>query len=270
MAMALEVETEQFAGPFDLLLHLIVREEVDLYEISLVDLVDSFIGEWESMAHTTDSEGNGVLDLDVGTEFLLIAATLIELKSRRLLPSHDTDDLDDEFALWEERDLLLARLIECKTFKNVAAQLDASMDLAALSFPRTAGLDEKFLELTPNLLAGVDPAMMAEAYIRGAAPRPELRVVTDHVAPIRAHVSDALRYLAVELPRLKRTTFRELTQDLTDVLDIIVRFLGVLELFKEGHVDIEQVENFSELVVVWKGDVESLEEILSGADSYDG
>ncbi|MFV1989498.1 MAG: ScpA family protein [Acidimicrobiales bacterium] len=268
--MAIEVETEQFAGPFDLLLHLIVREEVDLYEISLVDLVDNFLGEWEAMTQKTDAQGNAVLDLDVGTEFLLIAATLIELKSRRLLPNYDVDDLDDEFALWEERDLLLARLIECKTFKNVATRLDASMDLAALSFPRTAGLDEQFLELTPNLLAGVAPAMVAEAYVRGVTPRPQPIVVTDHVAPIRAHVSDALRYLAVELPRLKRTTFRELTDGLTEVLDIVVRFLGVLELFKEGYVDIEQVENFSELVVVWKGDTESLEEILSGADSYDG
>ncbi len=268
--MAVEVETEHFAGPFDLLLHLIVREEVDLYEISLVDLVDSFLAEWDAMTQRTDENGETSVDLEVGTEFLLIAATLIELKSRRLLPNHAADELEDDFGLWEERDLLLARLIECKTFKNVSADFDAAMAVAALSFPRTAGIDEQFLELTPDLLAGVTPEMMAEAYVRGATPRPQPKVATDHVAPIRAHVSDALRFLAVELPLRKRATFRELTEGLTEVLEIVVRFLGVLELFKEGHVEIEQAESFSELVVVWKGDVDSLEEILSGADSYDG
>ena len=109
--MAYEVTTPVYEGPFDLLLHLILREQVDLYEVSLAAIVDAYLAELERIQS---------LDLDVATEFLLIAATLVELKARRLLPGRDDVDLDEELALWEERDLLLARLLECKTFKDVA------------------------------------------------------------------------------------------------------------------------------------------------------
>ena len=112
--VAYEVSTEVFEGPFDLLLHLILREQVDLYEISLARIVDAYLAEVERME---------ALDLDVATEFLLIAATLVELKARRLLPDREDVDLDEELALWEERDLLLARLLECKTFKDAAGVL---------------------------------------------------------------------------------------------------------------------------------------------------
>lgn len=269
--MAFEVDTEQFAGPLDLLLHLIVREELDIYEISLADLVDGFLASWDIIAKESIQGGpEARLDLDTATEFLLIAATLVELKSRRLLPNHDGDSLDDELALWEERDLLLVRLIECKTFKNLAEQIEQTMGIAALSYPRTAGLDEQFLELTPNLLAGVSTFMLAEAFVRGSTIKAKPHVATEHIAPIRAHVSDALRFLSIELPRRKRATFRELTEELTDILDVVVRFLGVLELFKEGLVDLDQTESFGELVVVWIGEDQEIESILAGADSYDG
>ena len=132
--MAYEVQTTVFEGPFDLLLHLILNEQVDLYEISLSRIVDAYIAELEKM------EG---LDLEVATEFLLIAATLVELKARRLLPGDPDVELDDEFSLWEERDLLLARLVECKTFKDAAVLLSRLADDASRSFPRTAGLDER-------------------------------------------------------------------------------------------------------------------------------
>src|SRR3954469_21612179 len=114
--MSVEVSTPVFEGPFDLLLHLIMREQVDLYQVSLARIVDAYLVELDRL------EG---LDLEVATEFLLIAATLIELKARRLLPGPDDVDIDDEFALWEERDLLLARLLECKTFKDAARALSA-------------------------------------------------------------------------------------------------------------------------------------------------
>ena len=120
------MQTPVFEGPFDLLLHLILREQVDLYEVSLSDIVDAYIGEIERME---------VLDLDLATEFLLIAATLVDLKARRLLPDDDRLDLDDELALWEERDLLLARLLECKTFKDAAAELAQLSAVAGRSFP---------------------------------------------------------------------------------------------------------------------------------------
>src|SRR4026209_1537125 len=130
------VQTPVFEGPFDLLLHLILREQVDIYEVSLTRIVDAYLEEIERLQ---------VLDLDIATEFLLIAATLVDLKARRLLPGPATVDLDDEFALWGERDLLLARLLECKTFKDVSRLFGSLADEAGRSFPRQVGADERFI-----------------------------------------------------------------------------------------------------------------------------
>jgi len=132
--MSYEVTTTVFEGPFDLLLHLILREQVELYEVSLTKIVDAYLAEIESMEH---------VNLDIATEFLLIAATLIELKTRRLLPGDDDLDLDDELALWSERDLLLTRLVECKTFKDAAVALQHLANEAGRSYPRVAGPDER-------------------------------------------------------------------------------------------------------------------------------
>src|SRR5882724_2006239 len=144
--MPYEVQTPVFEGPFDLLLHLILREQVDLYEVRLSRIVDAYLVELERLEN---------LDLEMATEFLLIAATLLELKSKRLLPGDDDVDLDDELALWEERELLLVRLLECKTFKDAASALQRLSAAAGRSYPRTAGLEDCFLEITPDLLAGV-------------------------------------------------------------------------------------------------------------------
>src|SRR3546814_9318138 len=139
--MSYEVTTPVFEGPFDLLLHLILREQVELYDVSLTRIVDAYIVELEKMERC---------NLDLATEFLLIAATLIELKTRRLLPDADDLELDEELALWSERDLLLTRLVECKTFKDVAVALEHLANDAGRSYPRVAGPDERFVELTPE------------------------------------------------------------------------------------------------------------------------
>ncbi len=128
--MAFDVATPVYEGPFDLLLHLILKEQVDIYEVRLSIIVDAYLQEIERM------QG---IDLDVATEFLMIASTLVELKARRLLPGREDVDLDDELALWEERDLLLARLLECKTFKDVAGVFGRFADDADRSFPARAG-----------------------------------------------------------------------------------------------------------------------------------
>src|SRR5690606_38126270 len=146
--VAYGVQTPVFEGPFDLLLHLILREQVDLYEISLATIVDAYLEELARMEH---------LDLEVATEFLLIAATLVELKAKRLLPGDDDVDLDDDLSLWEERDLLLARLLECKTFKDAAMVIEVFHTAAARTVPRRVGPDERFVDLAPDLLEGVSP-----------------------------------------------------------------------------------------------------------------
>jgi segregation and condensation protein A len=181
--MAVDVSTSVYEGPFDLLLHLILKEQVDIYEVSLSRIVDAYLQEVERLQ---------ALDLDVATEFLLIASTLVELKARRLLPGREDIDLDDELALWEERDLLLARLLECKTFKDVAGVFARLADDADRSFPRGAGADERFEGLMPDLLEGVSPLRLQRAYLRAVTPKVVPRIDLFHVAPVKASVSDAL------------------------------------------------------------------------------
>ena len=157
--MAYEVNTPVFDGPFDLLLHLILQEEVDIHEVSLLRIVEAYLVEVQKMQ---------TFDLEIATEFLLIAATLVELKTRRLLPGKADMDLDEELALWEERDLLLARLLDCKTFKDVASVFSDLVEKAGLSFARMAGPDERFAELMPDLLEGVNPVRLQRAFMHGA------------------------------------------------------------------------------------------------------
>ncbi|HEX6420222.1 MAG TPA: segregation/condensation protein A [Acidimicrobiales bacterium] len=259
--MPYAVQTPVFEGPFDLLLHLILSEEVDLYEISLSRIVDGYLAELERMEH---------LDLDVASEFLLIAATLVELKSRRLLPHSDELDLDDELALWEERDLLLHRLVECKTFKEAAVALSALAGEAGRSVGRGVGVDERFTGLVPDLLAGVTAPDLREAYLRAVAPRPRPSIDLDHVAPIRASVTDAIAELVDELPRVGRITFRALTGDLVERLAVVVRFLAVLELFKIGMVDLDQPRTFGDIEIVWLGRDHADPRGLDAVDAYDG
>ncbi|MGH9277238.1 MAG: segregation and condensation protein A [Acidimicrobiales bacterium] len=247
--MPYEVQTAVFEGPFDLLLHLIVRDEVDVYQVSLSRIVDAYLTEIERM---------GVLDLDVATEFLLIAATLVELKTRRLLPGVEDPQAEEELALLEQRDLLIARLLECKTFRDAGQALARSAQRAGLSWPRTAGLEERFRSLVPDFLAGVTGADLHAAYLRATQPKPVLHVDLDHVAPIRASVSDAVDDLVAALPALGgRASFRRLTLGVQERLEVIVRFLAVLELYKQGRVEIEQAEAFGELIVIWTGDGEA-------------
>lgn len=240
--MAYEVVTPVYDGPFDLLLHLILKEEVDIHEVSLTRIVEAYLEEIQRMQ---------LLDLDVATEFLLIASTLVELKTRRLLPGREDMDLDEELALWSERDLLLARLLDCKTFKDVAAVFSQLTDRARLSFPRRSGPDERFADLLPDILEGVTPARLQRAYLRVTQPKPPTSIDLFHVAPIRASVADALMELLETLPKLGKVTFRQITEAIHDRIEVVVRFLAVLELYKQGRVTLEQSDRFGEIEVQW-------------------
>lgn len=258
--MTVDVATNGYEGPFDLLLQLILKEQVDIYEVNLSTIVDAYLSELERIQS---------LDLDLTTEFLLIAATLVELKTRRLLPGSNDMDLDDEFALWEERDLLLARLIECKTFKDVAAVFSILADDADLSFPRNVGPDERFADLMPDLLEGTSLRRFQSAAIRALTPKPVPVIDLFHVSPIRFTVADAIAELVDELPRVGRISFRRLTADLAERIEVIVRFLAVLELFKQGFVELDQTERFGDIEVRWAPETDvSTESIL--VDAYDG
>ena len=258
--MSYAVQTDVFEGPFDLLLHLILRDEVDLYEISLTHIVDQFLAHLDGVA--------AAVDLEVTTEFLVIAATLVDLKARRLLPGPVDVEVDEELALFEQRDLLLARLIEAKTFRDAGTALEHLAQAAGRSWPRTAGLEERFLALAPDLLAGITPADLYAAWLRASAPAPPPpRVVLDHVQPIRVTMEEAVADLVSRLPGAGQLTFRALTAGLSERIEVIVRFLAVLELYKQGLVDIGQAVTFGDLEVIWVGEEDS---VLAGMDSYDG
>jgi segregation and condensation protein A len=237
-----DVATPVYEGPFDLLLQLILKEQVDIYEINLSTIVDAFLSELDRMQ---------VLDLDVATSFLLIAATLVDLKARRLLPNMSDGDIDEEFALWEERDMLLARLLEAKTFKDVATVFDRLAEEADKTFPRVTGPDERFADVGPDMLEGTSLKRFQNAAIKALTPRPKPIVDLFHVDPIKITVADAVSELIDELPRAGRISFRELTAQFADRIDVIVRFLALLELFKQGAIELNQTERFGDIDVIW-------------------
>ncbi|MEL7157703.1 MAG: ScpA family protein [Actinomycetota bacterium] len=259
--MSFQVQTEAFEGPFDLLLHLILAEDVDLYEVRLSAIVDDYLVELKRLESC---------DLEVATEFLLIAATLVELKCRRLLPVDNDIDLDEELGLWEERDMLLARLLECKTFKDAARVLEELVAAADRSVPRRAGMEEQFLDLTPDPLAGMTANKLRSAFLRVVTARPKPEVSLAHVTPIRANVTDAIGELLGELPGSGPRTFRSLTRGLHERVEIVVRFLAVLELFKQGYVELDQADCFGDLTVEWIGSLDDREMAMTGIDRYEG
>jgi segregation and condensation protein A len=238
--MTYEVSTSVFEGPFDLLLHLILKQEVDLWEISLSTIVDEYLAELDRMES---------LDLEITTEFLLIAATLVDLKARRLLPSLQDAELDEELLRFEERDLLLARLLECKTFKDAARAIDSLARRADRSLPRRAGPEEPFASMTPDPLERVAPSRLLAVVLRALAAKPQPTIEVEHIAPIRASVRDAVETVLAALPPRDSMTFRQLVADAPTQLETIVRFLAVLELYKQGVIDLEQFDNFAELRV---------------------
>jgi segregation and condensation protein A len=238
--MTYEVSTSVYEGPVDLLLSLILKQEVDLWEISLSRIVDEYLAELDRM----DS-----LDLELTTEFLLIAATLVDLKARRLLPSLEDAELDEELLRFEERDLLLARLLECKTFKDAARAIDALARRADRSLPRRAGPEEPFASLSPDPLERVAPSRLLAVVMRALSAKPESTVEVEHIAPIRASVRDAVHTVLAALPQRDPVTFRQLVADAPTRLETIVRFLAVLELYKQGVIDLEQFATFGELAL---------------------
>ena len=242
--MPYEVHLEVFDGPFEVLLQLITAQQVDLYEVRLSDIVDGFLAELARLE---------ALDLELATEFLLIAATLVELKCRRLLPGSDEMDVDEDLALFEARDYLLARLVECKTFQGAAEVLAALEQSAARSFPRRTGPDERLVVPEVDLLAGVTPEVLRAAARKALAPRPVERVALGHVHDDEVSVGATLEALCRRLPGAGRTSFAALTEDAPSTAHVVACFLALLELYKRELVELDQATTFGELSVVWCG-----------------
>lgn len=260
--MGYAVTTPVFEGPIDLLLHLVTTHEVDVLEVPLAPVVDGFVA--------VLGERREAMTMDTLSEFLLVAAILVELKSQRLLPGPDDVEEDEELVGWEERDLLLARLLECRAYAAAADVLVAMSEHAARSVPREVGLDDGFVVHAPDLLAGVTPDGLAQAYLRATAERPAPQVDLSHVTVDTVTVSEAVRDLATRLPDAGPTTFRQLTAHCVTRIEVIVHFLALLELTKLGKVQLGQAERFGDLAVAWVAEEPTLVGALIGADEYDG
>jgi len=256
------VSIPAYDGPIDALLQLVTSHQLDIFDIPLADVVDAFVAE---MATWTE------IDLSVLSEFLVVAAVLVELKSRRLLPGTGEVEPDEELVGWEERDLLLARLLECQAYAAAADGFALLIEQAARSIPRTAGLDPDLVVHAPDLLEGVTPDQVAAAFMRATAERPAPVVDLHHVTVDAVTVADAVAELALRLPRSGPSTFRKLTGHLTSRIEIIVRFLALLELCKQGRVSLDQGHTFGDLAVEWVPDAPATVSVGFGhTDEYEG
>ncbi|MBC7229561.1 MAG: segregation/condensation protein A [Actinobacteria bacterium] len=239
--MPYQVKLRVFEGPFDLLLHLIGRKEIDIYEISLAEITDEYLAYIESMRE---------LDLEVATEFLLIAATLLKLKSDSLLPAPEKEV--EELAPQELREELLWRLVEYQKFRNAAEELAGRLEREERYYYRQVDLEEPFRDLVPDVLRGLTLEMLAAAAREFAQGEDEVDV--GYIAPIRVNVEDFMQRVRRALERGGRTTFRELTQDCALRIEVIAFFVALLELFKREEIDLRQATRFGDIEICAMGE----------------
>ncbi|MGH3362398.1 MAG: segregation and condensation protein A [Nocardioides sp.] len=256
-APGFEVRLDNFEGPFDLLLSLIAKHKLDITEVALSRVTDEFI------AHV--KAAGPEWDLEHTTSFLLVAATLLDLKAARLLPQGDVED-EEDLALLEARDLLFARLLQYKAFKQVAGVLERRLADEALRHPRAVGLEERFASLLPEVLIGIGLDQFAELAARALEPKPVLELSLHHIHQARVSVREQAALVVERLQRTGTMTFRALCGDSPDRLTTVARFLSLLELFREGAVAFDQMTPLGELSVRWTGQADEEFEI----DEFEG
>lgn len=258
VAVSYRVSTQAFSGPFDLLLHLVGRQKVAIGSISIAEVADQYLDEVEHMKE---------IDLDVASDFVLVASTLLDIKAASLIPEHgirpSSDDLEDEDGFAdltpeEAREVLIARLIAYKQFRNVSASLAARMEAEARMVPRSIGPDPAFLNLMPDFLAGISLRSLAVICADLDSRRESLLLEAEHIAPRRIPVVLTVVSTDRQLRERGRMSFTELLDGQNDPEAVVVTFLAVLELFKRGLVNVRQSEVFGEI------DIEHVE----GAEAF--
>ncbi len=252
------VRLDNFEGPFDLLLSLIAKHKLDITEVALSKVTDEFI------AHI--KAGGEAWDLEQTTSFLLVASTLLDLKAARLLPQGDVED-EEDLALLEARDLLFARLLQYRAYKQVAGVLEQRMAGESRRFPRAVGLEDRFAGLLPEVLIGLGLEEFAALAAKALAPKPVLELSLAHIHAPSVSVKEQAGVVVDRLRRSKTMTFRALAGDSPDTLTTVARFLALLELFREGAVAFDQVSPLGELTIRWTGAEEGEVEIH---DEFDG
>ena len=252
-----QVHLTNFEGPFDLLLGLIAKHKLDVTEVALSRVTDEFIDHIRSKGADWD--------LGQATEFLVVAATLLDLKAARLLPSADVED-EEDLALLEARDILFARLLQYRAYREATGWFAARIAQEAKRFPRAVSMEERFAGLLPEVLLGLGPVEFALLAARAMAPRPGPVLSIDHLHSSLVSVREQATLLVERLRRVRSTTFRALTADCPDTLHVVARFLALLDLFRESAVAFDQVDALGELHVRWTG---SDEGDLSLTDEFD-
>ena len=247
VAGAFSVHLDNFDGPFDLLLQLISRHKMDITEISLSLVTDEFI----AFIRALEASGEG-WRLDQATEFLVVAATLLDLKAARLLPSGEVDD-EEDLALLEARDILFARLLQYRAFKEIAATFSERITTADKFFPRVVALDPTLSALLPEVLIGVGPQRFAAIAERVLTPKVAPVVSVEHLHLALVSVAEESRVVVEALRRSKSLSFRNLVSDAENTMVIVARFLALLDLYRQGVLRFDQVVALGELQISWTG-----------------
>jgi segregation and condensation protein A len=244
------VRLDNFTGPFDLLLQLISKHKLDVTEVALHQVTDEFLAYIRALGEAWD--------LDETSEFLVVAATLLDLKAARLLPSAEVED-EEDLALLEARDLLFARLLQYQAFKQAAAHLADLHTTGARRWPRAVTLEPRFAQALPELVLGIGPQRLAALAARALRPKPAPVVSIAHVHQARVSVREHAAVLREKLMRQGTASFRALCGDCRNTLEVVARFLALLELYREGMVGFDQVRALGELTVRWTGGDEPVE-----------
>ena len=255
---AFSVHLDNFDGPFDLLLQLISRHKLDITEVSLSLVTDEFI----SFIRALEASGEG-WRLDQATEFLVIAATLLDLKAARLLPSGEIED-EEDLALLEARDILFARLLQYRAFKEIAANFQEAIFAADKSFPRVVALDPALANLLPEVLIGVGPERFAAIADRVLTPKVAPVVAVEHLHSALVSVAEESKLVVEALRKGRTVSFRTLIQEADSTLVVVARFLALLDLYRQGALRFEQVVALGELQISWIGSDEG--EILASSE----
>jgi segregation and condensation protein A len=254
------VHLANFDGPFDLLLQLISRHKMDVTEVSLSIVTDEFI----SFIRGLEESGQG-WELEQATEFLVVAATLLDLKAARLLPSGDVED-EEDLALLEARDLLFARLLQYRAFKEIAATFSERIAAADKSFARVVSLDPALAALLPEVLIGVGAQRFAAIAERVLTPKVAPVVAVQHLHTSLVSVAEESRMVVEALRHSKSLNFRNLIADADSTLVVVARFLALLDLYRQGVLRFDQVIALGELQITWTGSLEGEVEITDEFD----
>ncbi len=254
------VRLTNFEGPFDLLLQLISKHKLDVTEVALSKVTDDFIAHIRAMGEEWD--------LAQATEFLLVAATLLDLKTARLLPRAEVED-EEDLALLEARDLLFARLLQYRAYKQVAGLIGELFDSASNRYPRAVSLEPRYAEALPELLIGVGPERFAAIAVRAMTPKEPESVRVDHLHVAQVSVAEHMNTMRERLRSAGTMTFRALVDECEHTIEVVARFLGLLELYREKVVSFEQLSPLGELTVRWSAPTDAADDPPAPAHNPD-